>query len=154
MLLAACVGFAGGCSDDSAKKAETTVVTTAPTTEAHAPYIEVETPYCTLKYPNKWPDKVKYSTGNNDGVYCVSFNCTLDNGTEHKMIDVFFGDSTVGSRIGRVLYNDQIVDFYVLTYDMPNVDTASVEAYEKYYEMLDGVNDIIESVMASPEYVK
>ena len=114
--------------------------------------IQMKTPYCTLNYPAKWKDMVKYAEKEENGVYTGTFYCLIKD-QEIAMFDVYFGAPETGTLIGYVLKDGKSVPFNVKSSDFAPNDSWTEDERMIYFGMTNGINTVIESVTNSVNYI-
>lgn len=116
------------------------------------PVIKIETPYCTLSYPAKWSDNLRHEGKTENGIYTHTFYGIIKE-KEFKLFDVHFGAKDKGSFICYVINDGEAVPFNVVSYNV--FENAEFNEAETMIlsAMLDAVNTVIDSVIASPNYI-
>jgi len=114
--------------------------------------MKIETPFCDLSYPIKWADNLRHEGKTEDGVYTHTFYSVID-GKETKLFNIYFGAKDKGSLIGYVLKDGNSVAFNVESYDVFTGAELNDDENMILSAMLDGINTVIDSVIASPDYI-
>lgn len=126
--------------DGENEEVSVTVTTSDEATEVY----EIETPYCTLMYPDKWENKVRTEVGVED-ICEVKFYCAIEGKPEIELFDVIFGGEE-GYKIGE-LYNDNgTISVYVITYDLELDDSWSENEQLEILGMQEDINTIISNL--------
>ena len=113
--------------------------------------VEISTPYCTLLCPESRYALIRYESTETDGLYTMNFYGTV-NGQEYSILNVYFSDTPVASKIGSIQHNGEKLYFCVETFEMPDEENQNEDDIVTYYSLVDIVNNIIGSVELLPNY--
>ncbi len=143
-LIAAVFAACSDKKDDTAAKDEAVSGETSETaTEKPIEVYEIETKYCTLKYPKEWKDKVNVMIDDSD-VYTVRFACG-----KVKLFDLTFNGGD-GYTLGTVIGKDENIVVRLMSYDIDK----KAKNYEELNAMSGSVNVIIEHLNADYTFEK
>lgn len=104
---------------------------------------DIDTDYCTLKYPEKWKGQVDTKIDKED-VYTVKFSSMVDS-KEYALFDVCFGGRT-GTVVGKINVKGQEVPVSIVTYELNFSDDISQETKLNVLAMQEDVNVIIQNL--------
>ena len=142
-----------------------TVITTAPTvpstTATEVPtepqisepqqedptMIWIDTPYIRLSYSAQWERYLQYEYTQRNGVYTSSFSCRIA-GQLIRLFDIHFGTVNEGDFLGYILKDGQRIPVCITPYDYMPDDSWREEDTYVLYSMQEGINDVIQCVMA------
>ena len=106
-------------------------------------YIEIAAKNCTLKYPDKWKDKIKTSTEDKD-VYSVRFSSG-----DIKLFDIMFGGNS-GTVLGTLKQKDGNTVLYIKDYALDKKHKNDSELLE----MKEDINFIINNLSKDYDFAK
>ena len=108
--------------------------------------IELETPYCSLYFPEMWEDLLHINTVEQDG-YRMEFGCQMEDGKVYRMFDIIFGTGG-GIPLGAVNGPDgQRVHVYIQFYE-PD-EALEGDLLETFLAMQEDVNRLISQLPLS-----
>ena len=121
-------------------------------------WLEVKTPYGSLRYPDKWRDHLRVYTSEDLG-YRVQFCSHMAAGVELPLFDISIGEGK-GSLVGYIAVKDSdVVPVYLYTYSLLSEDALRDGAWDLYLAMQEELNQVLdqihftEEVPAEPEDV-
>ena len=115
------------------------------------PTVGINTPYCTLEYPQRWKDSMSVKESEANGVLAETFYAVIS-GKEYALYTVYFGDTLVGDLYGYLPYEDTNVAVHIECHKLAESAGLSEEEAMQFYEMIEGVNEIALSISAAPGY--
>ena len=118
---------------------------------AASPVAEIKTPYCTLKYPQRWEDSMSVKETEENGVLAEAFYAVIS-GEEYALYTVYFGDALVGDLYGYLPYEGANVAVHIECHKLTDSAGLSEEEAMQFYEMIEGVNEIALSISSAPGY--
>ena len=128
------------------------VITTPLTTEKTKPTVRdytvvelidgaVETPYCTINYPEGLADNlVIANTGSSP--YTLEFYAVLENRKELRLFDISIGENS-GGNMGKINTEEGNIPLNVNIYTLPMDESWSESEMNTVYAMRDVINDIL-----------
>lgn len=151
MLLFCMASCSMNGSDD--KASETTQTTIDPLSTTSYDYYrspedvyEINSKHCPLFFPVKWQDKVETIVNEDEGVYTVSFFAVF--GTDSiPLYNFTFGSSDEGYLLGTVKTEAGDENVYLTDTSSAYKGQLSEEDELTYFEMCEGVNDIISNLV-------
>lgn len=151
-LIAALLICGAACSKKAEQPEETSDVEQyAPIPDSDVPTFSVETPYCTFNYPERWEDKVKVETTEENGNYTVSFSADFGKGREARVFDLIFGESDEYV-LGHLVREDGNINVYLKTYDLEG-EGYTDEEYKRYVMMAEDINVIMVNLVETENFV-
>ena len=105
----------------------------------------LETPYCTLSYPNKWANQVRIETSESS-VYSVSYYAAFSDSQEIKLFTISFGDETENPAGVIQLENGDTVNVCVSVCALEPDENRTKEEWNVVQEMMDDLNYILERI--------
>lgn len=103
---------------------------------------EINSNHCKLKFPEKWKDNIETSVYEDENVYKVSFTAVF--GSESvPLYNFIFGETEDGYLLGRVMTDAGEQNVYLEDMSAFYEGQLSEKNELTYYEMCEGVNDII-----------
>ena len=115
--------------------------------------MEIDTPYGYLKYPQKFEKWIDIADTSDADELAITFYTSVT-GDEVKMFTVCFGDEDKGEFIGYVTENDTKIPVTIEVFQEEIDDNISEDKMETYYDMVDGVNEILKSIMNFETYTE
>lgn len=107
-------------------------------------YMEIETPYTTLLYPEQWADALQIEVTEGDE-YVVSFSADVEGETKQPLFDLTFGDG-LDNKMGSIqLDNGSIVDVAVNFVSLDNVNNDTI------LSMQEAANELLSKLPLSRE---
>lgn len=117
------------------------------------PTVTVETPYCNLKYPEKWKDQMTVSESTEEGIFKKTFYAVID-GLNYELYTVYFGGSEKGDFYGYIPYKGQNISVYIECHSLPEENSLQGDERILFYSMMEGVNEVAKSIAATEGYFK
>ncbi len=114
--------------------------------------MKIKTPYCTLNYPAKWKELVKYKESTEGETYTGTFYCQMKD-QELELFNVHFGAPDTGTLIGSILKDGKTIPFSVASSSFEPGEGWTEDERMLYFAMANGINDVIESVTGDPNYL-
>ncbi|MBQ9415068.1 MAG: hypothetical protein IJU16_08100 [Clostridia bacterium] len=147
-LLCLCACNGGGTTTpvtpDSSDTTDTAAATTTTRiTTLNDPYITVETPYCTLAFPQSFEGNVEHTVTSEDP-YTLKF--TANDGAE--LFSILFGQETP-NLLGTLVLEDRCVVMYA---DFAPLNSGDARYFE-YGEYQNGITTMMEHLVAEYEFV-
>lgn len=124
---------------------------TAPGTSL--PTVAVETPYCVLKYPEQWKDRMAVEESTTDGVLAVMFFAKISE-EQFPLYTVYFGESANGEFYGTLPGDGGTVPVYIECHKLADRDDLSESERALFYSMMEGVNEVAQSIAAASGFTK
>ena len=112
---------------------------------------EIETPYCTLYYPNQWDNEIKIEQIE-DEAYIVKFSALLDNKGKQHLFDVIFNSES--QELGYFDTKDGKVSVDVIPADIIFDDTWTDAEKNMIYSMQEEINYMIEKLTEQDGFVE
>ena len=112
----------------------------------------IDTPYCTVQYPEKWKQYLKNTESEENGVFRQTYYCVLNN-KETELFSIYFGAVENTTVIGNIIHDGSRIPFSVSSAELMPNSGFSEEEKDIIKGMDYAVNTIIESVIALPNYV-
>lgn len=103
-------------------------------------YLEIETPYCVLYFPERWEDSLAVNAYAEDGAR-VEFSGRTGDGEPRRLFDVAFGIGE-GNLLGAVETAEGMVPVYIRFYE-PDPEGLSQTAYDSLLSMQEAANELI-----------
>jgi hypothetical protein len=108
-------------------------------------WLELQTPYGALRYPDDWHDYLRVYASKDLG-YTVQFSCRLSAGVELPMFDISFVEIK-GNLIGYVAADGSVpVPVYLQTYSLLNEDVLRDGSWDTYLAMQEELNQVLEQI--------
>lgn len=121
-------------------------------------WLEVKTPYGSLRYPDKWRENLRVYTSKDLG-YRVQFSCHMAAGLELPLFDISIGEIR-GTLVGYIATKDNdAMPVYLYTYSLLSDDALRDDTWDLYLAMQEELNQVLdqihftEDVPAEPEDV-
>lgn len=112
--------------------------------ESKTDYTVIETPYCTLQYPEKWRDYL--SVSQSEDVPLVISYCAQLEGKDQQLFDIGF-DSEIGDHIGSIqIENGESVDVYIVIHPVDLDESWNGEEKDIIISMQEDLNHIIQAL--------
>lgn len=112
-------------------------------------YLEIDTPYCVLYFPERWEDVLSVNAYADSG-YHVEFSGRTEGGEPRRLFDVTF-DTGEGDLLGTVETGDGTSRVYIRFYE-PDSEGLSQTAYDSLLAMQESANELIARLpLADPE---
>ena len=112
----------------------------------------IETPYCTIQYPMKWKQYLNYTDSEENGVFKQTYYCVL-NDKNFEMFSIYFGETEGTTEIGKIMHDGEVIPFSVSSTSAITDSEFTEEEKEIILSMDFAINTIIESVIASENYI-
>ena len=107
-------------------------------------YMEIETPYTTLLYPEQWAEALKVEVTEGDE-YVVSFSADVEGETKQPLFDLTFGDG-LDNKMGSIQLEDgSVVDVAVNFASLDNVNNDTI------LSMQEAANELLSKLPLSRE---
>ena len=155
VLLSVCfVGCDSGASDNTS----TTAIASSGSEESEISFyktdedtFEIKTEYCSLYYPKKWEKYIKTETDDKEP-YTVKF-IALEEKDEIPLFDVVFGESSIGSKLGKLEIDNEKVDVYLVDHSGEWSENITKDSESNLYAMSEDVNVLISKLVYNSEMV-
>lgn len=115
------------------------------------PTVDINTPYCVMKYPSEWTGLLGLKEEAQDDFYSKTFCCNIAGG-EYNLFTIFFGEPQKGDLFGYVKAGETKIPVYVQCYPLPEDSTLTPQEKEIFYAMMDGINQVTESIASAEGY--
>lgn len=109
------------------------------------PMTEIETPYCTLKYPTEYYEYLKLVENDENGVFFQTYYCIF-NGMETELFTVSFGDKDAEMCLGYLNNVGEQILVGISFNNLARDESWSDEEYFTVCAMQEAVNDVILSI--------
>lgn len=94
--------------ENKESKSEDPVIAVQPSQNNEVNTLEIETPFCTLYYPGRWGDALRYDHDDSqEGVYKVRFYGKVEDKEVQHLFSIYFGGDE-GEQLGAVLSSEEI----------------------------------------------
>lgn len=130
---------------------EGTEGTEGQTETAGSDVIEITTDYCTMYYPNEWEEYLDIREECVEASVVKHFYCLIAD-EEYRLFTICFGETEVGNLFGYLPADGGKVAVYIDCSFLPTDHTLTEEQVQTFYNMLDGVNSITQSIAACEGY--
>ena len=112
----------------------------------------IETPYCTLYYPEEWEEYLEYEI-NEDLVYTITFTANID-GKEAKLFKLSFGDS--GNLVIGKIHTDSKGDINVglEVYTLEETLEWPENAKNIVYQMRDAADELVGHLKNDSDFIE
>lgn len=149
-LICAAVLSLSACAQPEAETEPTKTVLEEAAQEENN-FLEIETPYCVMQYPAYWEDALEIRETEDGGVLEDLFCCNMD-GKQYQLFAVRFGEGAEGDIIGYLMHQEQKVPVSIEVFEFTGDSELAEENEMAVYAMQEGINDILQSVMANEAY--
>ena len=107
---------------------------------------EIHDKPCTLYFPTKWRDKVHIETEEQKNAYTIAFFTELG-GKSLPLYKIVFGESEKGYLLGTIQIDTTKQSVYIVDTYSDEVELLSEQLKNTYYEMCEGINDVISGLV-------
>lgn len=114
-------------------------------------YIEIETPYCTLKFPDKWEQYLEYEINDENSVFSIEFFANIKQ-QKKKIFTVNFGDTNEKDGVGYIKTEKMEMPVSVKIEEIVLDDSWTEKEKDILYAMGECVNDVIQSIVSDEAY--
>jgi hypothetical protein len=119
--------------------------------EDRVPLDTVKTPYCDLKYPEKWKDQMVIKESVADDILAYDFYALIE-GKSYALYTVYFGNSGEGELFGTLSGSGKDILVYIDCHSITNSEELKEAELSLFYSMMEGVNEVARSISATPGY--
>lgn len=112
-------------------------------------FLEIETPYCTLYYPNLWENVIEIEKIE-DEIYIVKFSVTLEGKGKQHLFDIVFNDEDKG--VGYFNTKDGKINVNMISVDILFDDTWTEVEKNRIYAMQEEANSTLELLRNQPGF--
>ena len=114
---------------------------------------EIETPYCTLKYPADLYEYLKIDEKSVNDVEINTFYAVIDD--EYiELFTVYFGDDEKGESLGFIAKDGMDVPVSISVSEIIKSDSWTDEKFDRICTMQEAVNDVIQSITTDDNYIE
>lgn len=106
---------------------------------------DIQTPYCTLQYPQKWADRVQIRTVE-EPEYCVSYSAVLSGREEIPLFDIVFAEEASNSAGYIQTETGELISVNVTVHSQEAETNRTEEEWTVIREMTDDLNYILERI--------
>lgn len=109
----------------------------------------VETPYCELKYSEQWKDQMTVEELFENDIRSYVFYAIIGD-ERYELYTVHFGNSKCGDLFGYL----EDIPVYIECHTITESDSLTESELSRYYTMMEGINDIVQSISNTQGYSK
>ena len=106
----------------------------------------IETPYCTVSYPEEWAGKVDVTTTEEGENFRVIFTA-LYSEVNVPLYDIVFGSCESGFKLGDLPYDGGSIEVFCDDYTAEGADMVPTEFSEDYAVMCEDLNVIVSNLV-------
>lgn len=133
-------------------KQETVTAEVLQTTETEPPMVAIETPYCTLYYPEQWADNLRTEITGEEFDMAVGFYGTVAQ-EEYLLFTLYFGGAE-GFPAGVLEIQDGVMlDVTLDIADLEMNDSWNQEETERICAMQEAMNDVLSYLEMEEKFV-
>ena len=121
------------------------------TNDVDVSVIHIDTSYCSMQFPSKWMDYLKFEESTENGVYSAHFKCKIGEKTG-DLFTIRFEPTQTEGRVGTIVKGGKEISV-VLEMAELNKSAWSKEELKIVKEMRDAKDKVIESILEYKELV-
>ncbi len=113
--------------------------------------IHIDASYCSLRFPSKWMDYMKFTESTKDGVWSAHFGCEINKKTA-ELFTVHLNPAKIEDREGVIIKGGEEISVVL---EMAEIDKSlwTKEELKLVNEMRDAKDEVIKSVLEYKELV-